>query len=78
MPRSKGAKTFVLIGSEDQPLSIMGMLSIAGFGGMGTLLGKNLLKRPKDYTPEEHDADVAVAFNAGAAKNANPTTGLDK
>ena len=47
----------VIVGSEDQPFSLLGIL--AGFTG-GAAIGK-MLKRKGDYSPEEVEAVVAKA-----------------
>ena len=47
----------LLVGSAEQPISILGML--AGLG-IGFPVGK-MLKRRGDYSPEEHEAEVKVA-----------------
>lgn len=44
----------IIIGSEDNPVSLLGMLVPLGAAG---LFGKQFLKRPGDYTP----AEVATA-----------------
>lgn len=51
------------IGSEDNPFSIMGILLSLGIGGGGLALGRKYLKRPGDYTPQEHEAEVIKARN---------------
>lgn len=56
----------LLIGSEDNPFSIMGLLVTLGIGGGGLALGRSYLKRPGDYTPQEHEAEVLKAKNGNA------------
>ncbi len=56
----------LLIGSEDNPFSIMGILFSLGVGGGGLALGRRFLRRPGDFTPEEHDRDVEKAKNGHA------------
>ena len=55
----------IIIGDAEHPFSIIGML---GPTAGGILAGKELFKRKKDYTPEDHDADVAKAFDDGKAE----------
>jgi len=47
----------IMVGDEDSPLSVLGIL--AGLG-IGFPVGK-ILKRRGDYSPEEHEAEVKVA-----------------
>jgi len=47
----------IIVGSEDQPLSLIGIL--AGFTG-GAAIGR-VMKRKGDYSPEECEAAVAKA-----------------
>jgi len=56
----------LLIGSEDNPFSIMGILFSLGVGGGGLALGRKFLKRPGDYTPQEHEIEVVKAKNGNA------------
>ncbi len=48
----------IIIGNEDNPYSLLGLLAPLG---IGTLVGKQFLRRPNDYTPEEFDVAVAEA-----------------
>jgi len=56
----------LLIGSPDNPISILGLLAPLG---LGALAGKELFKRGKDYSPEEHEMALAKAKLEGT-KNA--------
>ena len=56
----------LVIGSEDNPFSIMGMLFAAGLGGGGLAVGRKYLKRPGDFTPQEHEVEVVKAKNGNA------------
>ena len=56
----------LLIGGEDNPFSIMGILFSLGVGGGGLALGRRFLKRPGDFTPEEHKCAVVEAKNGNA------------
>lgn len=56
----------LVIGSEDNPISIMGLLATISIGGGGLALGRRYLKRPGDYTPQEHEAEVFKAKNGNA------------
>ena len=51
----------VVVGSEDQPFSIIGILA----GAFPALMVGRLLKRKGDFTPQEHDADVTKAKEEG-------------
>lgn len=62
-----------VIGSEDQPLSILGILSYLGIGSGALLLGKEKLVGKNQYTKEQHDVDVAIAKDEGR-KEANHIT----
>lgn len=53
-----------IIGDENTPFSLAGILTLVGFSGLTGLIGKNM-KRGGDYTPEEHDLDVANALEEG-------------
>lgn len=55
----------LVIGSKGNPLSIMGVL-FALAGGSGLAVGRKFLRRPGDFTPEEHDRDVEKAKNGNA------------
>jgi len=48
----------IVIGSPDNPISILGMLAPLG---IGAYVGKEAFKRRKDYSPEEVEAIVAKA-----------------
>ena len=48
----------LMIGSAENPISILGMLAPMG---LGTLAGAVLIKRGKDYSPEQYEAGVAKA-----------------
>jgi len=61
----------IIVGSEDQPFSLAWFITQAGFGGTIGLLAKNLLKRKKDYTPEEHFLDVERAKEEGREEGRN-------
>lgn len=52
----------LVIGDEGQPFSILGIIAGLGFGGVA---GKELFKRRKDYTPEQHQQELTVAYDAG-------------
>lgn len=52
----------LLIGDEGNPFSILGVL--AAFGGVA--VGRKYLKRPGDYTPQEHEVEVLKAKNGTA------------
>ena len=56
----------IIIGGPDNPFSVLGMLAPLG---IGTIAGAMLIKRRKDYTPEEYDVAVAEAKVEGV-KNA--------
>lgn len=56
----------LFIGSEDNPFSIMGILFSLGVGGGGLALGRRFLKRPGDYTPEQHEVEIVKAKNGNA------------
>lgn len=51
----------IVVGSKDQPYSILGILSYLGIGGGALLLGKEKLVGRNQYTKEQHDADVTKA-----------------
>ena len=51
----------IVIGSEDQPYSILGILSYLGVGGGALFLGKEKLVGRNQYTKEQRDADIAKA-----------------
>lgn len=53
----------MIIGSENNPFSIMGILVSLGIGGGGLAFGRRFLKRPGDFTPEEHKCAVVEAKN---------------
>lgn len=53
----------IIVGGEDQPLSLIGIL--AGFTG-GAAIGR-ALKRKGDYSPDELDARVSSAYATGMA-----------
>lgn len=46
-----------IIGSEDNPISLLGLLAPIGLAGIA---GKMFLKRPGDYTPQDFDTAVAA------------------
>lgn len=56
----------LLIGDENSPFSIMGILFALGVGSGGLALGRSYLKRPGDYTPQEHEVEVLKAKNGTA------------
>jgi len=58
----------IAIGSEDQPYSILGLLSYLGIGGGGLLLGKEKLVGRNQCTREQHDLDVAKAKEEGPSE----------
>lgn len=55
----------MFVGNENQPFSIIGMLTMSGLGGLGTLIGKNKMKRKGDLSPEEVEVEKSKAFDAG-------------
>ncbi len=52
----------IIIGSPDNPFSILGML--APFG-IGAIIGSVFIKRRNDYSPEEYEAGVEKAKTEG-------------
>lgn len=63
----KGEATLdLIIGDENNPISIMGLIVALGLGGGGLALGRSYLKRPGDYTPQEHEVEVLKAKNGTA------------
>ena len=52
-----------VIGDENNPGLIGYLAGISGLGG-GILMGRNFLRRPGDYTKDEHEAEVAKAKEA--------------
>lgn len=56
----------MIIGSEDNPFSIMGLLFAAGLGGGGLAVGRRYFKRQGDYSPEEYEAGIVKAKNGNA------------
>ncbi len=48
----------LVVGSPDNPFSILGMLAPLG---LGAVAGSVFIKRRNDYTPEEYEAGVAKA-----------------
>ncbi len=48
----------IVIGSPENPISILGLLAPLG---LGAFAGKELFKRGKDYSPEQYEAGVAKA-----------------
>ncbi len=48
----------IIIGSEDNPFSLLGMLAPMGLAGF---IGRQYMKRPNDYTPEEFEVAVKEA-----------------
>jgi hypothetical protein len=56
----------LLIGSKGNPFSVMGMLFSLGVGGGGLALGRRFLKRPGDFTPQEHEVEIVKAKNGNA------------
>lgn len=57
----------LVIGSEDNSFSIMGILFSLGVGGGGLALGRRFLKRPGDFTPQEHEAEILKVQNGNNA-----------
>lgn len=53
----------LMIGSEDNPFSIMGILAYLGMGAGGLAVGRKYMKRPGDFSPEEHYADISRVKN---------------
>lgn len=62
-----GANLDLIIGSEDNPFSIMGVLFAAGLGGSGLAIGRRYFKRPGDYTPQEHETEIIKVKNGNNA-----------
>lgn len=56
----------LIIGSEDNPFSLMGLIVTLGIGGGGLALGRKYMKRPGDFTPQEHAVEVIKAKNGNA------------
>lgn len=56
----------LIIGSGDNPFSIMGLLFSLGIGGGSLAIGRKYLKRPGDFTPQEHEAEVLKVKNGNA------------
>lgn len=54
-----------VIGSEDNPVSILGLLASMGLTGVGTAVGRKYLRRPGDVTPDELNVAVEKAKNGG-------------
>jgi len=50
-----------VVGSESNPLSLLGLIGMVGAGGF---IGKQYFRRPGDYTPEEHEVEVQKAKEA--------------
>lgn len=55
----------LMIGSKDQPISILGIMASLGLGTGGLLLGKNKFHAKGDVTKEVHNAEVEAAYNKG-------------
>jgi len=52
----------IVIGDETHPVSIFGILGpLAG----GALIGKEVFKRRRDYTPHDHETAVSKAYKEG-------------
>lgn len=64
----------LIIGSNEQPFSVLGVLAGLGFGGVGTIIGGRYIKRKKDFTPSEHTAELATAYEAGLSEGMNGKT----
>lgn len=47
-----------VVGSESNPLSLLGLL---GIGGLSGFIGKQYFKRPGDFTPTLHESEVQKA-----------------
>ena len=56
----------LVIGSEDQPFSILGIVASLGIGGVGLAAGRKYLHTPGDFTPEQHEAELIKAKNGTA------------
>ncbi len=50
----------IVIGSPDNPYSLLGLLAPLGLGG---IIGKTYMKRKGDFSPEEHEAEIVKAKN---------------
>lgn len=48
----------LMIGSEDKPYSILGLLAAAGIGLGGLQIGRKKFKRPGDLSPQEVEAKL--------------------
>ena len=59
----------VIVGSEDQPFSLLGIL--AGMSG-GTIIGK-MLKRKQDFDPAEMEIERIHAYEQGKTDGKNGT-----
>lgn len=56
----------IVIGSESNPVSILGILAGFGLTGIGTAIGRKYLKRPGDYTPEEVEVAITKVQKEGS------------
>jgi len=56
----------LIIGDEDQPFSILGILSYLGIGAGALFLGKEKLVGHNQFSREQHDTDVEKAKEEGA------------
>jgi hypothetical protein len=50
-----------MVGSEGNPLSLMGLIGMTGLGGF---IGRQYFRKPGDFSPEQHEADVEKAKEA--------------
>lgn len=55
----------LVIGSEDNPFSLLGLIASFGLGGVGVSLGRKYLKRPGDFSPQEHAVELLKVKNGG-------------
>lgn len=54
----------LVVGSEDNPFSVLGLIASLGFGGAGVAIGRKYLKRPGDYSPQEFEIEMAKNGNS--------------
>jgi len=63
----------IVIGSEGNPISILGILAGLGLTGVGTAIGRKYFHTPGDLTPEQHqllvNEKIGVAYEAGLQAN---------
>jgi hypothetical protein len=58
-----------ILGDENSPGLLGYLAGLAGLGG-GTLLGRNFLRRPQDWTDEEVQLEIEKAKNGNGKDNA--------